>query len=272
MVSTTSNSQMPRAFGWSAMLHAGVFGVLIAIAWWSQRTNDRDEHVFEVVAGPGDNYAATEAPTQAVPETTVSVTIPRAQPPRPQPRQAPPPVQVPVQRAAPEPTPPRNPVQPRPEPVREEPKPQPQTLSYQDFVRENGQPKPRTPAAPAPIKPKEIDLGRIAAAQTNNVREGAGGTAMTADTSDLEKAYVRTLIERIRQAMMAAGVTDVREVAVQFQVSAGGAISSATITRGSGSAEFDRAVLAAFRSIRPLGPPPTGKAEIYRTVIRLREG
>jgi len=269
MVSASSNPQMPRAFGLSALLHGGIIAVLVLMAWWAQRERDRNEDFFEVVAGPGDNYAATEAPTQAAPPVeTVAVDLPPA--PVIQPRPTPPVVQPRPPEPAPvtQQAPPR--IEPRPAPVQEEPKPQ--TVSYQDFVRQNGAPQPRTQPAPAPIRAKEIDLGRVTAAATNNVQAGAGGTALRADTSDLERAYVTALIARIRRAMEAAGVTDVREAGVQFQVSLDGVISGARITQGSGSAEFDRAVLAAFSSIRPLGPPPTGKAEIYRTVIRLTEG
>ncbi|MCF3649555.1 TonB C-terminal domain-containing protein [Opitutaceae bacterium LMO-CP1] len=71
--------------------------------------------------------------------------------------------------------------------------------------------------------------------------------------------------------MEAAGITELREAGVQFSVSLSGAITDAHITRSSGSGSFDRAVLAAFKSIRPVGSPPTRRAEVFKTVIRLSE-
>ena len=79
------------------------------------------------------------------------------------------------------------------------------------------------------------------------------------------------IIQRIRQSLEAAGINDVREAGVEFRVSLAGAISNAKITKPSGSSKFDQAILAAFRSIRPIGRPPTGRAEVFRTVIRLRQ-
>ena len=58
---------------------------------------------------------------------------------------------------------------------------------------------------------------------------------------------------------------------VQFQVSATGVISGARIVQSSGNAEFDQAIIKALQTIRPIGPPPTNRAETFRIPIRLRE-
>ena len=129
------------------------------------------------------------------------------------------------------------------------------------------QAKPVKQAAPTPIKTKSIDVGSI----TSKVTVGAGGTAMSSTEQDLSRRYVNFIIQRIIQSMQQAGITDLRSAGVEFQVSADGLISGAQITKTSGSASFDRAVLSAFRAIGRIGPPPTKRAEVFRTVINLTE-
>ena len=107
---------------------------------------------------------------------------------------------------------------------------------------------------------------------TNIISAGAGGTAMTADEVSLSKRYVAMIVQRIRDALEREGISDVRDAGVRFSVSVRGEISNATITRSSGSSSFDRAVLSALRSIPAVGSPPTKRAEVFQTVIRLTEG
>ncbi len=273
---------MPRSFGLSALLHLSIVVALLVAAWWSQRTPDEQPVVFELVAGDGDNYAATEAPTTTAPVTTISLKLPE---PIPEPVRLPEPKPLPPepkpQPKPPEPKPEPKPVEKKPAPITIKPVPEkppvkvetvPEKVSFADFAKEHGKPAPQPVKQPAPIRPQTINVGKVTAAVESKVSVGAGGTAMTTTEIELSKAYVALIIQRIRQALEAAGINDVREAGVEFRVSLDGAISNARITQSSGSSKFDQAVLAAFQSIRPIGRPPTGKAEIFTTTIRLREG
>lgn len=277
-MSSVASNTMPRGFGLSALLHLVALGSLIFLAWWSQRVNDTPDVIFEVVAGPGDNYAATQAPTTTQEVTpSVNVDLPEPLPKfvRPEPKPLPP---------QPEPLPPQpKPIErvpPKPEPLKiekapEKPAPKieraPTKVSFKDFTSEHGAPKTPTRKAPKPIQAKSIDINRLMAA-TSIITEGAGGTALTANEVSLSQRYVAMIVQRIRDALERAGISDVRDAGVRFSVSARGKISDARITRSSGSSEFDRAVLAAFQNIPAVGPPPTKRAEIFQTVIRLTEG
>ncbi len=263
---------MPRSAGLSAFLHLLIFGLMIFSAWWSQRLDETPPPPFELVAGPGDNYAAEVAPTTtAVTTPTVTLNIPPPPPrpevqPRPEPQPVPPPQPKEVKR---EPAPVVIKRAPEKPPVNIEPARE--KVSFSDFTKTHGAPKTQTVKAPPPIKATKINVDRVMSS-TNVITTGAGGTAMTSNELSLSKRYVAMIIQRIRQSLEQAGINELREAGVKFSVSVEGAISDVSITRSSGSAEFDRAIIAAFRTIRPIGSPPTGRAEVFTTVIRLTEG
>lgn len=289
----------------SVFLHAAVVGVVLVFAYLSAKKRLADTpQIFELVAGEGDNYAATEAPALGTPGG-VKIEVPAI--PQPQPAPAAP-VQEPVIAPAPEPVkaaPPPTPVIPnmarnverladkreanirkqiereqKAEAARQkkaEEQAQQKRLTKEEFDRLNAGKTKAAPkaAAPGPIRTAKIDAEGIAkgvvGGSTANKTGGAGGTALTRQEGDLTQAYIALIIQRIRQALESASFNDLFEVTVQFQVSATGAISNARIQGSSGSAEFDRAILNALQTIRPIGPPPTGKAETFRVPIRLRE-
>ena len=270
---------MPRSLGLSAFLHVALVGLLVFAAWWSRRVEKEQPAVFELVAGAGDNYAATEAATttEEVPDITLKLPEPLPEPeplpPQPQPRVIPKPPPPKVQPKVVEKKPPPIKIEPVPEKPPLKIEPVPEKVSFADFAQEHGKPAPKAPPkAPAPIRTKSINVGKVTAAVESTVKVGAGGMAMTTQEVELSKAYVALIIQRIRQSMEAAGINDVRSAGVEFRVSLDGAISNARVIDSSGSSKFDQAVIAAFRSIRPIGRPPTGRAEVFKTVIRLREG
>lgn len=272
-MSTAALHVRPQSAFLSAALHAGLILLLLLFAWWAQREVEQPME-FELVAGEGDNYAATEAPTSAEtasPPVALNVPVPKPLPPTPKPR--------PIERQ-PDPTPPKV-VEKKPADIKIEPapvkppvkvEPKPERVTYQAFTQEHGKPVAKAPAPTKPVTVKSIDVGRVAAATTNVVTAGAGGKAMTAAETSLSQRYVAMIIQRIRDAMEQAGITDLREAGVQFSVSATGVVSGARITQSSGNAAFDRAVLDAFSRVRPVGPPPTKRAEVFRTTIILSEG
>lgn len=266
------SSPMPRSAGLSAFMHFLVFGLMIFYAWWAQRVDRTPPPPFELVAGPGDNYMATQAPTttaELTPTVSLDIPEPTPRPPQPQPRPTPPPPQPQPKVIEKKPTPVK--IEPAPEkpPVKIEPARE--KVSFDDFKQTHGAPKTQTVRAPKPFKAKTINLESVMSS-TNVITTGAGGTAMTSNELSMSKRYVGLIIQRIRDALERAGINDLREAGVRFSVSTQGAISDVSITRSSGSGDFDRAVIEAFRSIRPIGPPPTGRAEVFSTVIRLTEG
>ncbi len=267
----TPSTPMPRAAGLSFLLHLAVIALLIFAAWWSRRTHDDPPMPFELVAGPGNDYAATEAPPPApAVEQTVQLNLPKplpkVEPPRPQPTQPPP---QPKPQVVKQEAPPPKVVKKAPEkpPVKVEPAPE--KVSFQDFVAEHGAPKaqPVRQQAPAPIKTKSIDVSRVT--EFTRVTAGAGGTAMTRQEVDLTRAYVQMIINLVRESLERAGITELREASVEFTVTVSGAIENPQIIQSSGSGSFDRAVLAAFRSIRGLGTPPTKRAERFRAKVSM---
>lgn len=269
-------ARYPGALIVSVLLHVLLGVGLVLFMWWAQRERPQPQ-IFELVAGPGDNYAATEAPAAVEP---VAVDIPPAPvitpAPQPQPRPEPRPTPAPTPRPTPKAEPKTPPPPPKEKaPVIEKAPPLTRPATFEEFQKQAGPPTAaqKTPPAPRPIPTKTINLERVAgvAGGSPATQVGAGGTAATRAEMELTDAYVALILQRIRQSMEQAGVTELREVRVEFNVSANGTLSGARIVTGSGSGSFDAAVLAAFRTIRPIGPPPTGRAEAFRVTIRMRE-
>ncbi len=111
----------------------------------------------------------------------------------------------------------------------------------------------------------------MAGAPPSSTREGAGGTAQQRADADLMSAYISMIVARIRQTMTEANFSDELSVELQFSLSSGGVITGTKLLGGSGSSDFDRAVLDAFRSIPNLGPPPNGKGGTFRFNLIMKE-
>jgi colicin import membrane protein len=97
---------MSSGFMTSLFLHGAAVGVMLLVAWASSFDKPVKTEVFELVAGEGDNFAATEAPALGTPGG-IKVAIPTPPAPKPDP--------VPVKVVEPEPTPPPPPPTPKPE-------------------------------------------------------------------------------------------------------------------------------------------------------------
>jgi colicin import membrane protein len=119
-----SSVRSPYPFFASAALHALLIVLILGFTWMTHRPPQEVPQIFELVAGEGDNFAATEAPALGVPG--VKIDIPAA--PEPSPVEAAPsePEQSPVVAAA-------SPVEPEPlppPPVKTPPKPKPTPTDY----------------------------------------------------------------------------------------------------------------------------------------------
>src|SRR5687767_12764099 len=71
--------RLPGAFTLSVTLHALFAGVMLLLNYAVNQSREDMTTVFEVVAGSGDNFAATEAPALGTPDgIKVDVTEPPA--------------------------------------------------------------------------------------------------------------------------------------------------------------------------------------------------
>ena len=290
----------------SVFLHGTLIVLAVAFVYWRSIVKpDPVPTVFELVAGEGDDYGATEAPALGIPDG-IKITVPEMPRPEPTPTVAPPEPE-PVIQAAPEPAPKaaaaiKSPTIPnmarnierladkREANIRKKVEQQQKTdaaakkktdeaakrLTKEEFDCLNAGKKSSPKATTnTPLSTKRIDAEGLAKGVTGGsnakTKGGAGGTALSRSEGDLTEAYAALIVQRIRQALESASFNDVAAVMVQFQVSATGVISGARIVQSSGNAEFDQAIIKALQTIRQIGPPPTNRAETFRIPIRLRE-
>ncbi len=123
---------MPAAFFTSLILHGLVVAVLFLAAYSASYQTKPETKVFELVAGEGDNFAATEAPALGSP-TGIKLTLPTPPTPKAEPvkpaitQPEPQPEPVPVVSTPPTPPAPKPTPTPPPEVVKKEPSKAPPT-------------------------------------------------------------------------------------------------------------------------------------------------
>lgn len=279
------NARLPSAFALSALLHAVVIGLLLLAIFVSQRREARPPVVFELVAGAGNNYAATVAPALGSPAGQVK--LPAAKP-------APP--SVPKVERTPEPaiaTPPKpastdfaktikrieeRKVRKAEAQLKAEREAEARRLSKEEYDRLH---KPASKAASAPprsAKVPQIDAAGIAqgvvGGSTANKTGGAGGKALTREESSLVDAYIAFVRQQLRTAFEAvkpAGLSDQLEAVVELHILADGTLARARIIQSSGNADFDHAALLAVANVGPLGARPDSLSEVQQIPFRMRE-
>lgn len=293
-------ARYPGAFLLSIMLHGLFAAALLYTAYALKDETIKPTKVFELVAGEGDNYAATEAPALGVEGGVKFNSLPL--PPAPTP---PAPEPTPVAPAPPEPSP----VQ-AVAPPKAEPKPTPKTTPKADTkipdftrninrlesriaARQKAQREKEAKAAEAAAKKAEqlaqqkaaaagqgkfakIDTEGIAkgviGGSTANKTGGAGGTALSRDEQDILGSYMALLKQHLSEAhQKPPGLSDNLSAQAECYVAANGAISKARITRSSGNSEFDQSVLAAFSNVRTIGPRPDGEGGTFTFKFRMKE-
>ncbi|KXU35995.1 hypothetical protein AXK11_04770 [Cephaloticoccus primus] len=291
-----------NAFFLSLILHATLGACLVFFSFLHSRSEKPQPHLFELVAGPGDNYAALEAPlgTDSTPETPIRFDLPEPlpspEPPTlaPEPEPAPPeifdepareiipttppepaprPEPKPETRPTPAPPPPKPVAKPTPKPA---PKPEPKPMTKAEFDRLHGNKPNPTAVKPgnaraAPPRVRQISTRGIVGGSAS-VSTGAGGTALSRAESDLLDAYISLLRQRLRAAhSKPAGLSDQLQTKVRFAIGADGTLSNLRIITSSGSREFDESVLAAFRKVRSIGPTPNGKSDTWELTFKLTD-
>jgi colicin import membrane protein len=122
-------------------------------------------------------------------------------------------------------------------------------------------PEGRGPASPR-INVDEV----LAAPGSGPSQPSAGSTAM--QTAD----YWRAFLETLRAAhQKPPGLNDGLQVRVEFLLRADGTLGDVRIVSSSGNAEFDESVIAIFRRVRGLGPPPSHTAGLNQLTFQTRE-
>ncbi len=268
----------PTAFFFSLLLHGTAVLAIGAIAFIAQQGIRPPMQVFELVAGPGNDYTATAAPALGTPEGTIEVKVP-----------------TPPERREPvvaEPAPPAPPVTPAPAtaaptaevkttvhaPSRAELK----RMTYQQYVKKFGKPTPaQTPASSTaagsgrPRTVPKINARGIAEGVLGgspNSRKGGGGHALTAPARSEMEGYFARLITALRQNLeKPPGLSDLLAADVEFLIAADGTISRIRIAHSSGNEEFDRACIDAFRQVGSVGPRPDGQSDIKMITFRMKD-
>tara|TARA_B100001248_G_scaffold241598_1_gene208377 strand:- start:48829 stop:49557 length:729 start_codon:yes stop_codon:yes gene_type:complete len=224
----------------SCILHGALFlAVLVSLLFQTCTKPKQSHHVFTVVSESVPD--ASMRPALEMPEIAVKM-----------PERKPPPVAEPVK------------PKPAPAPVKK--------MSYAEFVKKEGKPKPRAPRKnkPKQVAAPKLNVGQLTAQLEQVLVHDDSGKTVEArfpvDYSALN-AYIAKVRERLDaswkkpEKLAALHPTAV----VEFSVEANGHLSGVRIVQASGYSDFDNSVLRAFSQTNNLGSPP----EPHRYTLRL---
>jgi colicin import membrane protein len=270
---STTHTHSAGPYVVSLVLHGAVVFAIALSAMVFQQAQLNSPQIFELVAGEGTNYAATEAPAPSPDITFDRSNVPIIETPLPPPEPDPPPVVQPAQPVA-QPTPVVAPP-PVESPVKPVEKPKQPTTSWRDFQQQNkAKSRAQSTAAPPPVKPVEIPKIKVKGVTGGaGGAEGAGGNVLSRSADqDLLGGYLAMLQQQLRAAHeKPTGLGDHLAVTISFTLSATGAMTNVRVTHSSGSAEFDQSALAAFRAVRSIGPRPDGKTDTRTAVFKMSD-
>ncbi len=274
------SAQSPGAYGLSALLHVAVVALVLFFSFASRRLVQDTPKVFELVAGAGDNYAATAAPALGSPG---GVTLQPAPVPRPEATPVPKAEAAPVAKAE------APPIQSAPEaPPAKAAKPakpidivaslkraemRKELNLERQYAKERAAEAKREAAAAkvAHIDAEGIKEGVLGGSKENKTG-GAGGKALTREEGSLLEAYFALLKARIKENHIPPeGVSDRLSARVEFFVAADGSLSSVRIVSRSGNFDFDRSVIEAVEHTRSIGARPDGRSESVTMTIKMSD-
>jgi TonB family protein len=255
----------PDAWILSAVFHAAIVGLVVALTWWLKRAPEINPMVFELVEFSGETI--TPAGENVPPAPAVKFTQPKTAPaPRPKPEAQKP---APTKQPPPKP-PPTKATTAAKTPPKTEPK---KTMSYEEFAKQqaktlekNANPTPRQTKVP------RIDSKAITSELQQYARAGVKDGSMSAAQATELDAYIARLITALRMAHeKPAGLSELLKAKVSFYVAKDGTLSAVRIVSSSGDPDFDRSVTDAFKAVRSIGPVPGGKAYTWEITFRMTE-
>jgi colicin import membrane protein len=274
-------ARSPNAYLMSGLLHGCVALLAIFLAFGISSPAPEAPKVFELVAGAGDNYAATAAPALGVPGG-IRLHVP-AMPAAPAVEEPPAPLPAKTVKASID----KAPSAPRPGAVPDFTKVVERTESRraarlearyrrQLAEEEKREQREEKAAAARAARAQRIDAEGIregvVGGSVENKTGGAGGKALTREEGELLDGYFALLKARIKENYVPTGdATDRMTARLEFYVAADGALSRVRIARSSGNADFDSSVLEAFRRTSSIGPRPDGRGETVTMEFNLRE-
>jgi len=279
-------NRYPQAYFVSFLIHGAIIALVLLLGIYVGEHEPEPKKVFELVAGKGDNYEATEAPALGISggvgvSAPDSVVMPKEDPIKvdiPKAVEVTPPTPEPV--VAPEPKPE---VKPEPVPAPPESKPAPKTpakkapqTDFKKIVQRTAQRK--AAKLEAQYKKQQDKLlaeqkkresyeqfqrehggtratgegieGGVVGGSTSNKKGGAGGKALTREQQDLLDSYFAMFKARLKENHVPPpGVSDRLEARIEFFMAADGSISRVRVIRSSGNKDFDQSVLEAFAHI-----------------------
>jgi colicin import membrane protein len=280
----------PGAYGVSVLIHGAAVGLVLFFSYAASNISDDSPKILELVAGPGDNYAATEAPALGVPGGVKLETPAMAHAaPAPTPAPAAPPIESAPLEAVPAPPAPLKPTK-TPKPVdmltelkrveerrekrleakyKKEKEAEQKRITQEEFLKEQA-------AAKAGGKVSHVDAEGIRqgviGGSTNNKVGGAGGKALTREEGSELDAYFSLLKARIKENHTPPeGVSDSLVAKLEFFVAADGSLSHVRILHSSGNPDFDRSVLEACEHTHSIGPRPDSRSETVQMTFKMRE-
>lgn len=245
-----------QAFWTSVILHlVVVFALLLGVLIEAFKPKEEELHVFQMVDTPTQNASVVSTPPPIEPQQVepTEMVLP----------------DIPDLASIPEPTPVTpvpQPVAPAPTPTPQPSKPKDQSMSYEDFLKQNPikERKPRQTQTQKSIPKFEITPGKIRVPDTYIA--SPSNQAMSSQEKDAMRRYVAQISGMLNRAWIKPGSLagfDIKVVAI-FYVDSSGRISNIRFQPSSGNASFDTSVKAAFAKIGSAGPTPTGKGQEIR--------
>lgn len=300
-----SETERTPAFMLSLALHGALVVVALLFSYALNQQVKNAPKVFELVAGAGDNYAATEAPALGSPNG-VKLDLPPPPTPQIEPTAAPT-VSAepsPIESAPMEKTPPEKAPVEKPQPEKTPSKPADNTVPnfknqiVKKVIRADSQAKreikkerdaeakitkdafdkannnkAKAKGGSSKIEPVGVGIKEgVIGGSPKNTKGGAGGKALSAEEGKLMERYFSLLKSRLKENHeKPSGLSDTLMARVEFYVGADGSISRFRISKSSGSEEFDRSVREAFARTKSIGARPDKKGETLELEFRMHE-
>jgi colicin import membrane protein len=135
-------------------------------------------------------------------------------------------------------------------------------MSYDEWVRRNGQPRVTTTTRPSTARTPRRNIPRIDT-DYKNAAQSAMPQGSLRGTSDAEQTALGRYISAVTDLLHDAwdkpvGLAQSTSAVVDFDISPDGKYVNVRITRRSGNAQFDQSVLECFRNADSPGSPPNG--------------